>query len=274
MSLKTWMATAGTAVLAANVMTGMAFADAPPASYGKKSYAAPAKAYTPPAETYERPQIGNWGGLYFGGNAGYQWTDSDWTLVGPVSSDNSRASDTHSGGIYGGHVGIQHQMGRIVVGVEAAYSGTAGLDGSDSSRGNCFANRSCSSHMDSLFTIGPRVGVVHENMLFFVSTGFASARIDTETTFSTNNQQASITNARHNGWYLGAGFERALHDRWVWGLEYQHVWLDSERHFSSLQGGCCVVGNSTRDIDADANIVRFRLSYKIGRPEPQAEPYK
>ena len=285
MSYRTWLAAAGTAALATGLMAGSALADGP--APAKNVYVETIKpAHTAPArvEHYERPQIANWGGLYIGTNIGWAFTDITGDYVQPIGgiATNHHNADFDAA-ILGGHAGIQHQYGMFVVGVEAAYSGTGATSdwGSSAAGGteSCLlgnSNRTCQSRFDSLFTIGPRLGIAHENWLFFLSTGFASARIDTRTINTTTGADASLTAHRHDGWYLGGGFERILHDRWVWGLEYQHVWLDSERHFSSLQGGCCVVGSSTRDIHPDADIVRFRLSYKFGRNDhaPAYEPTK
>ncbi|MGB7991751.1 MAG: hypothetical protein WCF44_20285, partial [Candidatus Methylophosphatis roskildensis] len=71
MTFKTGLAAVGTAVLAVGMLAATAFADAPPAASKKKAYAAePAK-----AESYDRPHVGNWGGLYAGVNLG--WINGD-----------------------------------------------------------------------------------------------------------------------------------------------------------------------------------------------------
>ena len=50
-----------------------------------------------------------------------------------------------------------------------------------------------------------------------------------------------------------------LRDRWVLGLEYLHIELDSQTHYKPI------ISALSRQIDAEADIVRLRLSYKFGR---------
>ena len=117
--------------------------------------------------------------------------------------------------------------------------------------------------MNSYITVGPRLGITHGNLLFYVTGGYASAQIQSReydpyraAGLGTENWRWA---ERHNGWFLGGGVEMMLRDRWMLGIEYVHIDLDSERH--SLP----VVSAQTRQIDGDADIVRVRLSYKFGR---------
>ena len=50
-----------------------------------------------------------------------------------------------------------------------------------------------------------------------------------------------------------------LHDRWILGVEYMHIDLAGETHYPPVASAL------TRRIEADADIVRLRLSYKFGR---------
>lgn len=226
----------------------------------------------------------NWGGLYIGANVGWIGTNVSGTYVDPAVAPAFNRHDTdHGSGVLGGHVGLQHQFGQFLVGVEGAYSGT----GSFGDWGRSFGRSpscgvatglpwTCSNRADSLFTVGPRLGWAPSSQwLLFVNGGFASARVDTETLITSTGRLLARTSARHDGWYLGGGVEYALTPNWILGLEYQHVNLDSERHFNSLDGGCCSVSRFTKDVDADADIVRARISYKFGRrDDAPAQPLK
>jgi outer membrane immunogenic protein len=72
------------------------------------------------------------------------------------------------------------------------------------------------------------------------------------------------------GWFAGGGVEWAVTNNIILGVEYQHFDLDSERATRQL---------STTDVDnialaSEGDIVRARLSFKLGRPEERYEPMK
>ena len=276
MSMKTLLAAVGTAALTIGLATGGALADAPPAAPKKKA-AAPAAAKAAPAEparaeSYERPQIGNWGGLYFGANVGYAWGDLDANFPVQNQTGVQDASVSVNGGILGGHVGIQHQWGRIVVGLEGSYSGSEPF-GDLRSRGSCLNGaRECEGSVNSIFTVGPRIGLAQDNWLFYATGGWASGLVHTNTYNPASGNRLTDTVARHDGWYIGGGIEWKLHDRWIAGIEYIHVALDTERH--EFPPGTFNV--STRDVDGDVDIIRARLSYKFGRDDhaPADAPMK
>ena len=281
MSMKTVLAAAGSAVLSIGLLASGALADAPPAAAKKKmaepAYTAPAK-----AEAYERPAAGNWGGLYIGANVGWQNADIDWKYSNPVPATCCAPfSNSRSDGALGGHVGLQHQFAgtAVVLGVEAAYSGAGAFDNGFGSKAGCIAGvagASCQTRLDSLFTVGPRLGWSLGQYMLFINGGFASARIDTQL-FTTASGAVPFdrTTGRHNGWYIGGSAEYALTANWILGLEYQHVDLGGENHLSSADAfGPSPPGANGRRIEGTDDIVRFRISYKLNRPEATAESYK
>src|SRR6516164_3806489 len=74
-----------------------------------------ADGYSAPRVAYERPA--DWSGVYFGVSSGYQWSDI------PVHfTDFGTKFSTHfDDAIVGAHLGVQHQFGVIVVGVEGGW---------------------------------------------------------------------------------------------------------------------------------------------------------
>jgi outer membrane immunogenic protein len=265
-----WIAAVGGALVAGGLMVSPVLADGPAPAAKKKAAPAPAAA---PAKAdrhdwmHDRPAIGGWSGLYAGASLGYSWGDVESRFPTTPGSLSEHASPDD--GILGGHVGIQHQWGRIVVGVEAGYSGT-GLFGDGWDGGACRnppVTDRCQGRIDSLFTIGPRLGLAHDRFMFYVTGGFASARIDTQVLDALNVRVASSA-SRNNGWFIGAGAEMKLHDRWVAGLEYIHADFDSESQYNNIPPP------GTVKVDGDQDILRFRLSYMLSRPAPKAEPMK
>ena len=229
----------------------------------------------------EGPPI-NWGGLYFGAGYGVQSTNIKGTYVtSPISHHDVSATSQ----VRNGFVGLQHQWGQFVFGVEASYGGT-GFGDSWDSRSNggtssCLIltpGLQCRGRIDSVFTVGPRIGYApSRNWLLFASGGYASGRIDTAVRNETTSTEIGRSSNRHDGWFLGGGVEYAYSANWSFGLEYQRLSLDTERHFENLApfgNGCCIVNAQTRDMRGDADIFRMRTTFKLNRPEPVAEPMK
>src|SRR5689334_22868766 len=99
---------------------------------------------------YERPS--DWSGVYFGVSSGYQWSSIDVTnpdTAFGISSD-------HRDALAGGHIGIQHQFGSIVLGVETNY--LASLRDKDGSTEACFNHQAfapASAAVPGAITGGP-----------------------------------------------------------------------------------------------------------------------
>ena len=210
----------------------------------------------------ERYSSDLWTGLYVGLNAGWQTADIEGDyVIAPATNHHNVGYDS---GIFGGHVGYQHQFGEWVLGVEAAWSGIHG-DGSAASRStSCIADipdLACTTQMNSLFTVGPRIGYAGDGWLAFVGGGYARASIETAIKFTATGTVLDDTDQSHNGWYIGGGLEYLI-TRNIWfGLEYQRVSLDTSRH----TGAVILDLDSSRDMSADIDIIRARLTYRFGR---------
>ncbi|HRD75246.1 MAG TPA: outer membrane beta-barrel protein [Hyphomicrobiaceae bacterium] len=219
----------------------------------------------------------NWGGVYFGINAGWAGKDFDWAFNPPILGAAHQAySLSDDGGLIGGHIGIQHQWNNLVVGVEAAYSGSS-VFGNDWAREPMFGNNPAFDslvRMNSIFTVGPRIGFAPNNQwLFFIGGGFASANVQSTAINLATGAHTFSANERHNGWYLGGGIEYAMTHNVILGVEYQHIDLGTEIH---CPGPClgAAGGFVDRDIDASVDVVRARLSIKLGRPVEHPKPMK
>lgn len=157
----------------------------------------------------------DWSGPYLGLNGGYGWSRVDTGIGASVSVD---------GWLGGGHIGIQGQFDRWVLGIEASYSAIGELDGS---RTIDFAGtplRLEASISDLLLVTG-RLGYAWSDRLAYIKAGYASA--DAE--FSTSYLGATTTaKSRLDGWTAGFGVERAITPNIVIGLEYNYVDLGSK----------------------------------------------
>ena len=67
----------------------------------------------------------SWSGLYFGVNSGYQWSSvnvQNPTVAVPPAPAFPDFSFDHDSAIVGGQIGLQHQFGLWVLGVEAGLT--------------------------------------------------------------------------------------------------------------------------------------------------------
>ena len=214
----------------------------------------------------------NWGGLYIGVGAGWVGSDVSWTYRDPTGAvvDRPINGQSSDAAVLSGIIGLQHQWGRIVLGIEGAINGTVGFS-DDWGTASCFNPAfNCQSRVQGHnYTLGARLGFTPvDRLLLFVSGGAATMNVQTrEVNAATGVVNAFGTRDWHNGWYIGGGIEYALTRNWSLGLEYQHYMMDDKLHLST-------VNFEHRLIGVESDMVRARLTYKIGREEKHHEPMK
>lgn len=211
----------------------------------------------------------NWSGLYVGANAGYAWGDVDWQYTSPPGPPGAVSREV-DGGIFGGHVGFQHQWHSLVIGVEGSYSASAGDKIDDRGLDSPFfaANFDSYARINSLLMAGGRIGwTPMSNWLLYASGGWANAKVETSFIFRPTGLVGGQDAERHNGYYIGGGIEYALTPNWIVGVEYIHVDLDSKLHAPG--GGFGI----ERTVEPDFDVVRARVSFKLGRVA-EIEPLK
>jgi len=182
------------------------------------------------APLYEAPY--NWTGFYVGINGGYGWGTSDVATPFPGSFD------TH-GGLAGGTVGYNWQMGQAVLGVEGDID-WSNLRGS----GTCGVT-TCETRNDWLSTARLRLGYAVSRFMPFVTGGAAFGDI--------KNNIAGVGNATETkaGWTVGGGVEAAIAGPWTAKLEYL---------YADLGHGASVLG---ADANLKTNIVRGGINYRF-----------
>ena len=163
---------AGSAILATVALgsTGLALAD----GYKAKGKVA-----------FERPT--DWSGVYFGIGSGYQWSSVD--VVSAVCGPNDIAiSSDHADGIVSAHIGVQHQFGNIVLGVEGGWKSSYRDD--DGSNEFCDSvtpsltlpmitpGNFCSAKLNDVLTIGARAGWAAGHWMPYVTGGYANGGFD------------------------------------------------------------------------------------------------
>jgi outer membrane immunogenic protein len=178
----------------------------------------------------------NWTGPYIGISGGGGWGRSDFAA--PLSSGGFNTT----GGLVGGTIGYNYQMGQVVLGVEG--------DGSWSNiRGTTLCGGvSCGTRNDWLATARGRLGYAVDRFMPYVTAGAAFGDIKTSLAgFS----DATTTKA---GWTAGGGIEAAIAGPWTAKVEYLYV---------DLGRGGAIGGPPTADASFKTNIVRAGLNYRF-----------
>ena len=182
------------------------------------------------APMYEAPY--NWTGFYVGINGGYGFGTSDIGAAFPGSYDVN-------GGLAGGTVGYNWQMGQAVFGVEGDidWSGIRG-------NGTCGVT-TCETRNDWLSTARVRLGYAVNRFMPFVTGGAAFGDI--------KNDVAGVGSASDTkvGWTLGGGVEAAIAGPWTAKVEYL---------YADLGRGASVLG---ADASFKTNIVRGGINYRF-----------
>jgi outer membrane immunogenic protein len=221
------------------------------------------RAAAPPVQ-----QATTWSGVYFGANSGWAFADIESNFV-PAGTGND--SVDHDAQIVGGQLGIQHQFGNIVLGVEAGHSFAF--------RDN-FANtvcpnpaRTCGKRFDDVMTIGPRLGWAMGKYMPYLAGGYANASFSHESFLTATNGAQLVGRERFAGWYVGGGVDMALAAGWTIGLEYRHYEFEDKAFLTSD-----LVGNRSadvRNVDPSLDTVTVRVSWKFDRaPAIVAPPMK
>ncbi|MGO4682462.1 outer membrane protein [Hyphomicrobium sp. 2TAF46] len=210
----------------------------------------------------------NWSGFYVGLNAGWAKNSTDWAFhPAIVGAPNQSFSFEDNAGALGGHIGLQHQWGSFVLGVEAAVSDINVNGGWSEHFGYGIGNSLAETKTGTLVTVGPRLGWANGRWLYYGTGGWATADVQTrgESIFSPGSF-FNKTSERQNGWFAGGGVEYALSQNVLAGIEYQHVDLGDELHCP----GCFAGDTNNHEIGVGIDIVRARLSFKLGRDEDLA----
>jgi outer membrane immunogenic protein len=165
----------------------------------------------------------NWTGFYIGINGGGGWGNTDW----------SGASFNTSGGLAGGTLGYNWQMGQGVFGLEGDFDWS-----------NIGASTTCGTSCEVrnhwLSTVRARFGYAFDRFMPYVTGGLAFGEVETSAA-----GVVSVTDTKV-GWTIGAGVEGAIAGPWTAKVEYLYVDL----------------GNSA-NADFRAHVGRVGLNYRF-----------
>ncbi len=181
----------------------------------------------------------NWTGFYAGINGGGAWGRSNFTGIPGTGSFN-----TH-GGMVGGTLGYNWQVGQAVYGLEtdldwANIRGTA----------TCGVF-SCQTRDSWLGTTRVRLGYAFDRFMPYLTGGLAYGNIKAATTGFPGATSTKL------GWTAGAGVEFAVAGPWTAKVEYLYADLGK---FDC--GGSCTV-TPPQNVKFNANLVRAGLNYRF-----------
>lgn len=247
---------------------------------GAAMTASPALAGDKPGNAYAMAGY-NWTGFYLGLNAGYGWsrqTAQNGELFSgapfPITAGfPDTFSGTASGFIGGGQIGYNHQINRIVLGLEAnldysgikggpTFSGVLNLGGPPVPV-NTTVDLQQKLHW--LATFRGRLGYTpYDALLVYATGGLAAGKIENPMLILFNSIGGTTTftgsaSTTRTGWTIGGGAEYGIGRNWTAKAEYLYVDL----------GRTSVTGTSvppqptqtTADFKNHYHIVRFGVNY-------------
>lgn len=199
----------------------------------------------------------NWSGIYAGGNIGASFDHVHWAYYNLPGQTLDQNPTTFVAGI---QAGAQMQFNRWVLGAEFGWSGSR--DGGHGPDAPIFAPAyDATTRINSVMTIGPRVGyAVTDTLLVFATGGYAKASIDSAFFLRATPNDATKSTTSNNGWFIGGGVEYAVSRNWIVGIEYRHLQFDTEMAGPTNPPAT----GASRYIKADSDQVRARISFKIG----------
>jgi outer membrane immunogenic protein len=208
----------------------------------------------------------SWSGFYVGVHGGWGFGDVDFSRTA-----FDIGGHTMDGGLFGGHIGYNWQMGYSwLIGLEA--SGTwSGVK--KTVFGPAFPDILSSqddrwtTEVKWLATVTPRLGMVVSNWMWYVKGGVAFAQIDHRFE-SLVNAQSFDTSESKVGWTVGFGGELLLGGNWIFGVEGNLYALGS---LSVNNTG--ITSFPDHDVDVSMWSILGRVSYKLGGPAPIVSRY-
>jgi outer membrane immunogenic protein len=236
----------------------------------------PVPAYPPPPPGYPYgppppppPPPFSWSGCFVGGHVGWGWSrttfqDQNATSALIDASSSSRvASVNGNGGIFGGQLGCDFELGNnFVFGMSGSAAGTT-ITGSAA---DPFATATLQSKTEFLGDLSLRVGFDWDRVLLYFKGGGALAHNQyTDTALFTPAGggaaffSSGTTTATPFGGVAGAGIEWAFARNWSAFVEYDHYFFSSYTVTFSMPGAANYLVNVGQNIDAVKAGINLRL---------------
>ena len=186
----------------------------------------------------------NWTGFYIGINGGGAWGSSHFVFPG---AGTTTGDFDISGGLVGGTIGFNYQIGKIVLGLEDDIDWT-------NIKGSAICpdlTTNCRTSNSWLGTARGRIGVAWDRFLPYVTGGVAFGDI------GGSRPTVGGVSRTSAGWTAGGGIEAAIANNWSIKVEYLHIRLG---RLTCTQ--CSTVGDSV-DINFNVDVVRGGINYRF-----------
>jgi outer membrane immunogenic protein len=212
----------------------------------------PTRKGAPPAPAYYAPPPFSWTGFYVGVNGGLGTTDLRGNTFGPAAGVGPvSAFGSPTGGMIGGTVGYNYQIGQMVIGAEAS------LDWADLSKGRTFVNGSTDSlKVDSVGNVLGRLGYAWDRTLFYVAGGYAGGDVHAS---AFNDTFYGVSFPGSSGWQSGYAVGG--------GIEYaftNNISAKAEYLWAPLQDKTYWAGTPDQETNRmSMSIARVGLNYKF-----------
>jgi outer membrane immunogenic protein len=214
----------------------------------------------PPPVFTAAPIAFSWTGFYGGIEGGADFMNTQGMLKSNAITTAAPYRDPATGGMLGGIVGYNKQIGALVLGVEANGDGI--IDGKHKiSPINGMANAYGVTAQQSYDAdVRGRVGFAIDRALLFAAGGVAFGNVDTSYT-GTALPNATSFNSQRVGWTVGGGMEYAFTNNIIGRAEYRYTDLGSASYANAKTG----ISDKTR---FESNAALLGLIYKFGSPSP------
>ncbi len=233
-----------------------------------------------PVKAVPMVAVYNWTGFYVGAHAGYAWGSSESVAIGGsnivlISQPTTvpRAVGISPKGFLGGaQIGYNAQFNRMVVGIEADFSGANIRDSQnvDLPAATPVVRTTASEKISSLGTIRARLGMTpSDRLLAYVTGGFAFGRVNYSGNINEffNTVPARQFNANSTvtktGWTIGGGLEWAFANNWSLKGEYLYYNLGSTTITGPQTNPVVATEFATYAFTTKGSIARVGANYKF-----------
>lgn len=221
----------------------------------------------------------DWTGVYLGVHGGYGRGNTNWTF--PFDEyyntfPGQGFSTDPDGAVFGGHLTLDYQFGSFVVGVEGSFSGTTVEQDRTGPVAFVYPNDQYQTRIDNLAIVAGRLGYAFDNWLLYAKGGYATAQVSLHALSGPpGGGVTAFTKDRHDGWTAGAGVAYMIAPGVVFGIEYDFVELDAERHSTRTVNLLPTEPIRVDTDDIEQHAILARLSLRIGGERtPVPEPLK